>query len=442
MRQITFLMTIFMISLTGFSQELVTNGDFESAPDGSWFGNAFNIVTQGSNNLNEANVTAAGTPFSVNLSQVIDLQDGLTYELNFDAFTDANTGTRTIIAGLGQNGAPFAALTEQPTLTSTSQTFTFQFTVNYGDAVDDRVLFDMGAETGFVFIDNVSVVEVTTTCDNGVQDGDETGVDCGGSVCPPCTNPPSVAAPTPPARPGNEVISFYSDEYTQQPLNFDAGFCGPNSVEEIQVAGNNTILYKGNACQGIQLNSPVDASTFTNLHFDFYVEPGTDLLGTVISLKLNETNGPGPGDDVFTEVVLTETSSPAIVAGQWVSLDATVDLSDFDVLDEFVITAGTLSNKVYYDNLYLWGGTLSTDDFDSNQFSVYPNPTHVKWNVKASNSNIQNVEIYNTLGRLVKEVSVSSDEANIDASDLSTGIYFAKIYDTNGQFNTVKLIKK
>ena len=97
---------------------------------------------------------------------------------------------------------------------------------------------------------------------------------------------------------------------------------------------------------------------------------------------------------------------------------------------------------VYIDNILLTQNTLGTDDFDSNQFSAYPNPTLDKWNVKASNDNIQNVEIYNTLGRLVKEVSVNNDEASIDASDLSTGIYFAKIYDANGQFNTVKLIKK
>ena len=84
--------------------ELVTNGDFESAPDGSWIGNAFNIVTQGDNKLNEADVQAAVAAHEVNLSQVIELQDGKTYELSFDAFTDTNTGSRSIIAGLGQNG--------------------------------------------------------------------------------------------------------------------------------------------------------------------------------------------------------------------------------------------------------------------------------------------------------------------------------------------------
>ncbi len=297
---------------------------------------------------------------------------------------------------------------------------------------DDRVFY----------VDNLRGVEFVDPCDNGVQDGDETGVDCGGTNCDPCPAPPATPAPTPPATPDNEIISFYSDAYAQQPLNFDAGFCGFNSTEEIQIQGNNTIAYKGNACQGIQLNSPVDASTFTTINFDFYVENGTDLLGSVISLKLNQTNGPGAGDDIFLDNVLTEGSTPAIVTGQWVEVELTVNLSNFDALDEVVITAGTLSNKLYYDNFYLSGGTLSNEDFTANSFEAYPNPTYDNWTIKSANNNIQNVEIYNTLGRLVKEVSVKNTETVIDASSLQSGIYFAKVYGENDQNNTIKLIKR
>ena len=55
---------------------------------------------------------------------------------------------------------------------------------NFANA-NSRIIFDMGADTGFVGIDDVSLEITTTTCNNGVQDGDETGVDCGGS-CAPC----------------------------------------------------------------------------------------------------------------------------------------------------------------------------------------------------------------------------------------------------------------
>jgi len=166
MKKITFLFTFF-ISILGFSQNLVSNGDFQTGTALPWTGNAANVQDLGSGNwVNQADVAVAGNAYDVNLSQEINLVDGKTYKLKFDAFTATATGTRTLICGLGQTGAPYAALTSTITLTPNPQTFTFEFTINYGNTVSDRVIFDMGAATGFVFIDNVSVVEVLPLIQN------------------------------------------------------------------------------------------------------------------------------------------------------------------------------------------------------------------------------------------------------------------------------------
>ena len=160
MKKITFLLSLMTCTL-GFAQNLVTNGDFQTGTAAPWYNNAANVVDLGGGNfVNEANVLGAGNPWDVNLSQDIVLEDGKTYRFTFDAFTDATTGSRSIVAGLGQNNAPYASLTFNPTLTPTLQTFSYDITINYGDAVTDRVIFDLGAAVGFVFIDNVSVVEV------------------------------------------------------------------------------------------------------------------------------------------------------------------------------------------------------------------------------------------------------------------------------------------
>ncbi len=167
MKKITLLLFTLFISVLGFSQNLVTNGSFQTGVAAPWTGNAANAVDLGGANwVNQANVLAAGNPWDVNLSQQIVLVSGKTYRFTFDAFTDATTATRTIIAGLGQTGAPFASSTSNVTLTSTLQTFTYDITITYGDAVTDRVIFDMGAATGYVFIDNVSVVEVLPLIQN------------------------------------------------------------------------------------------------------------------------------------------------------------------------------------------------------------------------------------------------------------------------------------
>ena len=163
MKKITLLLFTLLISVLGFSQNLVTNGNFQTGVATPWYGNAANVQDLGGGNwVNQANVVTANptAPYVVNLSQEILLTSGKTYRFKFDAFTDATTGTRTIIAGLGQAGDPYLNSTSTVTLTSTLQTFTYDITITYGNAVNDRVIFDMGAATGFVFIDNVSVVEV------------------------------------------------------------------------------------------------------------------------------------------------------------------------------------------------------------------------------------------------------------------------------------------
>ena len=118
MKKITFLLSLMTFTL-GFAQNLVTNGDFQTGTAAPWYNNAANVVDLGGSNfVNQANVLAAGNPYDVNLSQNINLTSGLTYELTFTAFTDATTATRNIIVGLGQNNAPWAALTSTTSLTA------------------------------------------------------------------------------------------------------------------------------------------------------------------------------------------------------------------------------------------------------------------------------------------------------------------------------------
>ncbi|MBX2826711.1 MAG: hypothetical protein KTR22_01020 [Flavobacteriaceae bacterium] len=141
----------------GDGDNLLTNGDFEQGAS-AWFGNAFNVQTDGGNSFNFADIEVAGNPFDVNLSQGVEIVQGQSYTLTFDAATDAATGSRTIIAGIGLNESPFTADTETVTLTETLQTFELTFTASFGLA-NSRVLFDMGAEVGVVVIDNVSLTQ-------------------------------------------------------------------------------------------------------------------------------------------------------------------------------------------------------------------------------------------------------------------------------------------
>jgi len=160
---------------TGPAEELVTNGDFEAGDDGSWFGNALDIRTEGDNSFNFANVETAGNPFDVNLSQVVDIIPGESYTLSFDASTGEGN-TRDMLVGIGLNQAPFFADVEPVTLTESTQTFNVDVAAtDDGTGTDfgteeSRVLFDMGADVGVVVIDNVSLKLASGDDDDGGQE--------------------------------------------------------------------------------------------------------------------------------------------------------------------------------------------------------------------------------------------------------------------------------
>jgi hypothetical protein len=176
------------------------------------------------------------------------------------------------------------------------------------------------------------------------------------------TTGPTAAAPTPPARNAANVVSVYSDAYTPITINnFDAGWCGGAAVTQVAIAGNNTL--KKNAgidCQGIDFSSNrLDLSSFTHIHFDIYTDD-TNLTGDVFNVKLVDFAG-GAGEASALEVNINTGTTPAIVAGTWVSVD--IDITSIggvvggnptrSNVAQIGITTANLTN-VWYDNIYLW----------------------------------------------------------------------------------------
>ena len=349
MKKITFLLTL-VASTLGFSQNLVTNGDFQTGTATPWYNNAANVVDLGGGNfVNQANVAVAGNPWDVNLSQDVLLDNGKTYTFTFDAFTDSTTGSRTIVAGLGQNNAPYSSLTSTPTLTSTPQTFTYQITINYGNAVPDRVIFDLGAATGYVFIDNVSVVEVVNTCSNGVQDGTETGVDCGGTCAPCSTSAPTTNAPTPTHLQAN-VVSVFSDSYTSIATNMNPNWGQSGSVNPnfTVTTGNNILAYTNFNYQGTDVTA-TNLSAMEYLHVDVWsnANPGSTIL------KVSPISNAGGASEFLVTI--------NHVQGQWYSVDipksAFTGMTWTNVYQMKFAANGPGSSvpaNFYFDNIYFW----------------------------------------------------------------------------------------
>ena len=244
---------------------------------------------------------------------------------------------------------------------------------------------------------------------------------------------PSTAAPVPPAMNASDVISLYSDAYTDIATNFDQGWCGASSVEEVMVAGNATMAYLNNECQGIDFNAAIDASSFTNMHVDVYIDE-TDFEGKVFNLKFVRAGGDA------LEVNFNSASSPSLVGGAWISIDVAVDLSAFTDLKQFGITNNNKNNS-WYDNLYFYkAATAGISDNELLNVSMYPNPTVDRLNISASNT-IKNASIFNILGKKVMSLEINKNSESIDVSSLASGIYLIK-YSIDNAIGTAKFIKQ
>ena len=106
-----------------------------------------------------------------------------------------------------------------------------------------------------------------------------------------------------------------------------------------------------------------------------------------------------------------------------------------------VTTASTYTiNFNRITRAYTFTDQLATTAFNSADFRVYPNPTQNSWNFTSLNSTIESIQIVNVLGKTIMTIAPNSTAANVDASALNAGIYFAKIATATAT-QTVKLIK-
>ncbi|CAI8170666.1 MAG: Uncharacterised protein [Bacteroidota bacterium] len=81
--------------------------------------------------------------------------------------------------------------------------------------------------------------------------------------------------------------------------------------------------------------------------------------------------------------------------------------------------------------------TASVDENYKSNIVLYPNPADTYFIAENAAAN-DKLEIYNVAGKLVKSLSIQSNNERISIEDLSSGIYFAKINESNA----LRLIKK
>jgi starch-binding outer membrane protein SusE/F len=85
---------------------------------------------------------------------------------------------------------------------------------------------------------------------------------------------------------------------------------------------------------------------------------------------------------------------------------------------------------------YNFGPALATTSFAKSNLKVFPNPSNTNWNFTSSKEIITSIQVIDMLGKVV----ATSASTTVDASALTTGVYFAKVATATAT-ETIKVVK-
>ena len=228
-----------------------------------------------------------------------------------------------------------------------------EISVDHGGTGWETLNFDFNSSAKYnkvaIFIDGPGKTTGKFYVDNIIQSAapDNGGGNTGGSV--PTT------APTTPTADAADVISIFSDAYTDVTVDtFRTDWSsGATVLTDESIAANNVKKYANLGFVGIETTSnTIDASNMTHFHMDVWTADATEIKIKLVDFGANGVfDG---GDDTEHELVY---SSPT--QGQWISYD--IPLSDFTGLTnkghmaQYIISSAPAgSNTLFIDNIYFY----------------------------------------------------------------------------------------
>ena len=242
---------------------------------------------------------------------------------------------KSVISNVGfkveGTGTPTELVTSN-TLIDTWEELTFDFSAVIGQSYNKLVIipdydFTPRSQENIVYFDNINAPD--------------------GVVAPPPAGPTSNAI-DPPARDPGDVISIYSDFYSDiSGINYNPWWGQSGTVDPIfDIGSGNFILaYNNFNYQGTDFaGNSQNASLMEYLHVDLWTDDATVI-------KVSPVNA-GTGAGEFLVQV-------PIINGEWSSVD--IPIGDFTGMTwnniiqlKFDGQAGTTPSNIYLDNIYFW----------------------------------------------------------------------------------------
>ena len=299
-----------------------------------------------------------------------------------------------------------------------------------------------GNETG---VDCGGDCAACPTCDDGIQNGNETGVDCGGD-CAPCGGG------------GSDVLLAHFFETGWDGWQDGGSDCfrysGDRSWE-----GNYSIRIRDNSGTASAMTSPsYNVTSYNTIEIEFYFYPNSMETGEDFWVRYFDGNS--------WSTVATYASGTSFTNNNFYVATVTLNASNYNFPSNarfrFQCDASANADRVYIDAVTVTGisggarvadgphqtirevGKGSENKLASNLseegFQVYPNPTSNDLNIESEDV-INSMKIFSITGKLLSNQKVNANQTQVDVSAFQPGVYMISI-ETEEEVLTQKFIKQ
>jgi hypothetical protein len=110
-----------------------------------------------------------------------------------------------------------------------------------------------------------------------------------------------------------------------------------------------------------------------------------------------------------------------------------------DVTPREAVVSVTAAGQTAFITFRQDGKTTGLNDIKNNPIRIYPNPSNGLFTLEFKNNSVAgDAVIYNTLGEIVRTVTIRNSVSEIDMTSFAKGQYFIKITGKNELFKIIK----
>lgn len=368
------------------------------------------------------------------------------------AWTLTNSGGQTVASG-GTYGNQADGSTYTEDLCLPDGCYTFTITDTYGDGIccsygngsysvtgSSGVLASGGSFGSSEATDFCLGGSPAPTCTDGIQNGDETGVDCGGSSCAPCSTG------------GTDILNQGYFETGWDGWSDGGSDCARYSGSR-SYEGSYSIYIRDNSGTASSMTSPsLNLTSYNQVEIEFYfysysMENGEDFWvrfynGSSWTTVATYARGSSFNNNTFYSATVTLDASQYNFASNSqfrFQCDASAN-NDLIYIDQVTITGIGAGSRGKGNTLQAIRNVNTNDGFNSEEdFLLYPNPVKGDvLNVKLPGNVSASYRILNMLGQTVM---TGDSIKEIKVGNLKAGMYFIEVNDGE-EVMTKKFIKQ